>query len=120
MSPKPAADPMSETPTPWRADNLAKIRWAGDDGKGLVAVCHDGRYYGAVGTRENIDVSRANAELIVLAVNSHATLLHQRDALVKALEDCPLPSQSAPTGEFYGRFYAWYNGQREAAIKVKE
>lgn len=95
MSPKPAADPMSDTPgtpTPWEVVRR-------DDPRGqpvpyyrglICTVEHSPDRYIAIVTKDGRSVTREewpnNAELIVLAVNSHATLVHQRDALVKALE----------------------------------
>jgi len=70
---------MSEakhTPLPWRADDLAKIRCTADDGKGLVAGVYGGRYYNSIpATDVDLVVSRANAALIVRAVNNHAELV---------------------------------------------
>lgn len=74
MSPKPAADPMSNTPatpTPW----LHRLRvWNGEepDFEELAPDFCAG--------------SAAFANDVKAALRAHATLLHQRDALVKALE----------------------------------
>lgn len=69
---------------PWRADNLAKVRCEADDGKGLVAVAYGGRYYGSVpATKDDLETARANARLIVRAVNSHEDLLEALEAIAQ-------------------------------------
>lgn len=88
---------MSDTPaTPTRTD-YGYGCFASDLGKKgvpLVAAFDEQRNDGiifAYVVQAPFHISRAtqkaNADYTVLALNSHATLLHQRDALVKALEN---------------------------------
>ena len=58
---------------------------------------------------DDIRESRANAALIAAA-----------PAMYEALETVPLPKHNEAVGEFYTRFYAWYEGQRKQALAQAE
>lgn len=60
------------TPTPWEADWGAMLI-DGSDGRAVAVICTNWRA---------IDEYRANLSLIVECVNSHATLVKQRDELL--------------------------------------
>ena len=51
---------------------------------------------------------------------AHATLIAAAPAMYEALETVPLPKHNEAVGEFYTRFYAWYEGQRKQALAQAE
>ena len=53
-------------------------------------------------------------------INANATLIAAAPAMYEALETVPLPKHNEAVGEFYTRFYAWYEGQRKQALAQAE
>ena len=53
-------------------------------------------------------------------MNANATLIAAAPAMYEALETVPLPKHNEAVGEFYTRFYAWYEGQRKQALAQAE
>ena len=51
---------------------------------------------------------------------ANATLIAAAPAMYEALETVPLPKHNEAVGEFYTRFYAWYEGQRKQALAQAE
>ena len=90
------------TPGPWivTEHSAGMICVAGPDHKDLCAVGYNR-------TEGRNDV--ANANLIAAA-----------PAMYEALETVPLPKHNEAVGEFYTRFYAWYEGQRKQALAQAE
>ena len=50
----------------------------------------------------------------------NATIIAAAPAMYEALETVPLPKHNEAVGEFYTRFYAWYEGQRKQALAQAE
>ena len=56
----------------------------------------------------------------VSAYEGNAHLIAAAPAMYEALETVPLPKHNEAVGEFYTRFYAWYEGQRKQALAQAE
>ena len=52
--------------------------------------------------------------------NADIALIAAAPAMYEALETVPLPKHNEAIGEFYTRFYAWYEGQRKQALAQAE
>lgn len=74
------------TPTPWIISEYQNVQ-------GYIQVCSKPRHC-EVALCEDWD----DAEIVVTAVNAHATLMRQRDELLAALKKCCVAMQH-PTGE---------------------
>ena len=53
-------------------------------------------------------------------VLANMRLIAAAPAMYEALETVPLPKHNEAVGEFYTRFYAWYEGQRKQALAQAE
>ena len=68
------------------------------------------------------DVTDSTGGLITHVPSSkgNAALIAAAPAMYEALETVPLPKHNEAVGEFYTRFYAWYEGQRKQALAQAE
>lgn len=86
---------IAHTPTPWRVEQDTTLIWGAcnpDDmsnyGMGYpVAECRITPISMHWAKGPNADQGEANAELIVKAVNSYASLISEREEMVKALRN---------------------------------
>ena len=56
----------------------------------------------------------------VSAYEGNAALIAAAPAMYEALETVPLPKHNEAIGEFYTRFYTWYEGQVKQALAQAE
>ena len=61
-----------------------------------------------------------NKEFVVGLYEDARLLETAAPAMYEALETVPLPKHNEAVGEFYTRFYAWYEGQRKQALAQAE
>ena len=84
-----------------------------------------GPWVAALGERLNTDVYHIDKQgnrvfVAEFATQTDAVLSAAAPAMYEALETVPLPKHNEAIGEFYTRFYAWYEGQRKQALAQAE
>lgn len=72
------------TSGPWQADNLAKVRCATDEWKGLIADVGDGRYYNSI--PRDIAQSADNAAFIAASRTAVPALCEEAERLKEVIE----------------------------------
>ena len=69
-------------------------------------------------------ISEAYAQDVIVCEQVHTdadiSIIAAAPAMYEALETVPLPKHNEAVGEFYTRFYAWYEGQRKQALAQAE
>ena len=107
------------TPGPWAVELR---QW--DHGASLAIVArHNGWIVAIVPFDEDIqEVDEPDAETVKRHPDDepNARLIAAAPAMYEALETVPLPKHNEAVGEFYTRFYAWYEGQRKQALAQAE
>lgn len=101
---------MAHTPTPWSLRRQQIVDSTGS----VVARITDNVSHGC--DCPTPDVASANADLIVEAVNSYASLRAKLEIAEKALDACPLPSTMGNVQTHYQLFYDWYNSHCDPAL----
>lgn len=92
------------TPGPWyphlaKADHcLSSSVWGAEPGNQVAVI-----------GGKSLETMNANAHLIAAA-----------PAMYEALETVPLPKHNEAIGEFYTRFYTWYEGQVKQVLAQAE
>ena len=101
------------TPGPWIIDNEVSEDIAGQPTLGIYA---DGpEEYGYVcGIHCGPDADITEQDYV------NATLIAAAPTMYEALETVPLPKHNEAIGEFYTRFYTWYEGQVKQALAQAE
>ena len=69
-------------------------------------------------------ISEAYAQDVIVCEQVHTdadiSLIAAAPAMYEALETVPLPKHNEAIGEFYTRFYTWYEGQVKQALAQAE
>ena len=69
-------------------------------------------------------ISEAYAQDVIVCeqvyTDADISIIAAAPAMYEALETVPLPKHNEAVGEFYTRFYAWYEGQRKQALAQAE
>ena len=71
-----------------------------------------------VNGQHKLEVLDATGDNACIQANAH--LIAAAPAMYEALETVPLPKHNEAIGEFYTRFYTWYEGQVKQALAQAE
>jgi hypothetical protein len=100
------------TQGPWVVDEDYE-----DEEQQAIGIVKEGHGYIA---GIHILASSNNGEGFTSEDRANATLIAAAPAMYEALETVPLPKHNEAIGEFYTRFYTWYEGQVKQALAQAE
>jgi len=107
-----AMNTAKHTPGPWKwSQESIDPEWA-------VITSEGGNVVANVNSETGPDIP----PLVSTKMPQHANanLIAAAPTMYEALETVPLPKHNEAVGEFYTRFYAWYEGQRKQALAQAE